>query len=171
MALIDGILIENIQKCLKVSEKALYKYDQDLILRVTHDNHDHHAIERSIVFRYGIHLYNQMSRNDCLKYYHLDNEYNLNMDNYKRGINERLRYPDLIIHKRKSNEDNLIVIECKGWWSSEAEIEADVYKIKDFIAGDLKYKYGLLIKFNKTKIEYYWFNSGYERLENNNPYL
>ena len=42
-------------------------------------------------------------------------------------------YPDLILHKRGNNENNILIIECKGWWSSEEAIQNDREKIMQFL--------------------------------------
>ena len=62
-------------------------------------------------------------------------------------------YPDIIIHKRGSNDSNLIVIEvkkeanvCKKW-----EESSDFKKLEAFTKSDgLKYKYGIYLELNKN---------------------
>jgi len=64
-------------------------------------------------------------------------------------------FPDIIIHKRGSKEDNLLVIEVKK--STNDNNNFDKVKIKAFIDNkDYKYKYGLFLcidmKGNNDKI-------------------
>ncbi|MHA1285084.1 MAG: hypothetical protein ACTSQP_21505 [Promethearchaeota archaeon] len=64
-------------------------------------------------------------------------------------------YPDIIIHKRGSQEDNLLVIEVKKS-SNRRNRNLDRYKIKELKNGPYKYKYGLfLVIDNRTPI-YEW---------------
>lgn len=54
-------------------------------------------------------------------------------------------YPDIIIHKRNSNDFNLLVIEFKTYWNDN--IEDDVKKINQLIdpSGVYRYKYGMSV--------------------------
>jgi hypothetical protein len=60
-------------------------------------------------------------------------------------------YPDILLHKRGSNEHNLLIIEFKTWWSPDNS--RDLIKLKDFTRPDGKYKYkcGLSIILGKDK--------------------
>ena len=99
--------------------------------------------------------------------YNVDCEYNRNMADIKKielisqkNISETDAegntvsvYPDIIIHKRGSNDSNLIVIEvkkeanvCKKW-----EESSDFKKLEAFTKSDgLKYKYGIYLELNKN---------------------
>ena len=60
-------------------------------------------------------------------------------------------------YKRKCNESNLLVIECKGWWSNPCDVEKDRNKIKAFISSDTyRYHFGLLLTFGTEKPDYEW---------------
>lgn len=96
-----------------------------------------------------------MNRDEELKHYNLDNEYNRNIDDLKRTDNyENGRYPDLIIHKRGNNKNNLLIIECKK--ENNNNLEEDINKINDFMVenGKYKYKYGISIIFKKHEVIY-----------------
>lgn len=124
----------------------LYKNDKELIGRG--------VCERAIVFRFGIYLQRIMSRDIELNEYNLDCEYNRNMDDLKRTENyQNGRYPDLIIHKRGSNLNNLLVIEFKKRNSSSSE---DIKKINDFMSlnGEYKYRYGISIVLKEKEVIY-----------------
>ena len=109
-----------------------------------------HLSEKSIMFRLGIYLEKYIKEDDDLKKYHLDSEYNRNVDKVKCITNdndeEKNIYPDLIIHERGSKENNLIVIELKMYWN-EKGVENDYIKLKKLTdpKGDFCYKYGLSI--------------------------
>ena len=68
-------------------------------------------------------------------------------------LSNNLVIPDLIVHKRHSNEDNLLVLEFKTWWNKDQR--ADKNKIKGFINpnGMYHYKYGAVILIGKTREE------------------
>ena len=69
--------------------------------------------------------------------------------------------PDIIIHKRNTNH-NLIVVEIK---TNNQDDACDIEKLKLFTANDGKYKYslGLFIKFNRNnKPSMRWFQNGNE---------
>lgn len=109
----------------------------------------HHAGERSIVFRYAHYLQNLICEDPWLKDFDLDCEYNRNgvecksLPSFQNGT-----YPDLIIHKRGSNDYNILVMEFKTYWNPN--IEADVRKIEEFMdsKGKYKYKYGVSVLIN-----------------------
>ena len=68
-------------------------------------------------------------------------------------------YPDLILHKRGSNENNILIIECKGWWADDKDIEEDKEKIIAFLNSErYKYMFGLLIIFNRENIVFNWID-------------
>ena len=125
-------LKEEIIKCLKKAGNELYLVDSSLISDKTYL--DVHAHERSICFRFGTYLNKYIESNSFLKKYDLDAEYNRDIDMIKRlpGWPNGC-YPDLILHKRGNNENNILIIECKGWWSSEEAIQNDREKIMQFL--------------------------------------
>ena len=65
-----------------------------------------------------LYLNKYIDSNKLLKKYDLDTEYNRDIEGFKRLANRPNGwYPDLILHKRGSNENNILIIECKGWLS------------------------------------------------------
>lgn len=135
--------------------KELYKNDRYLI--------KHNVNERAVVFRFGIYLQRLISKNNYFDNYNLDNEYNRNMDDSKRLSDyENGVYPDLIIHKRGSNEYNLLIIECKTEWNSD--ISEDINRIRRFVDtnGRFRYKYGLSILFKKNEVKCIFIEYGKE---------
>ena len=139
---------EKIECILEKACKKIYKEDRYLI--------NNRVSERAIVFRLGIYIQRLMNRDAELKLYNLDNEYNRNGQDSKRmpGF-ENGTYPDLIIHKRGSNINNKIIIECKTWWNDDIYI--DMQKLREFIniRGKYKFKYGISIIFRKNTTCFY----------------
>lgn len=62
--------------------------------------------------------------------------------------------PDIIIHERGSNKDNLVAIEVKTWWNNKDE-ERKRDEDKLFYLTDsfhqYRYKYGLSLIINKNR--------------------
>ncbi|WP_295100705.1 hypothetical protein [uncultured Candidatus Kuenenia sp.] len=134
---------ENLVKLVKQALKKVYDEQKYLI-----DNKVH---ERSIVFWFGIYLY-ELVKDTKFSEYNLDFEYNRNYKQPKSTKNFRAgTYPDIILHKRGSNEDNLLIIEFKPYW--ENDINIDLRKLKDFTDNKGKYKYlmGFLIVIEKDQ--------------------
>ena len=74
-----------------------------------------HNSERGIVFRFGIYL--DKLKLPVLHEYDIDVEYDRNIDCKKCVPGwENGCYPDIIIHKRGTNTDNLLILEFKTWW-------------------------------------------------------
>jgi hypothetical protein len=111
----------------------LYQGDADLLDRQVH--------ERSIVFRFGLYFY-ELLKNSSYSKLDLDFDYNRNMCDSKRtprfpdGI-----YPDLILHKRRSNRDNILALEFKTYWNKSHE--TDIYKLRDLTNPQQQYRFKL----------------------------
>lgn len=130
--------------------------------------------ERSIAHRLAIYLENEF------QYYHVDCEYNINIETesqrkYIHMLEEEIKkykpkrdidnfpaseiddyrnvsvYPDIIVHHRGTNIDNLLVIEIKKSNSTITD-DFDLLKLERYTShyfnDGLKYKYGVFIKFN-----------------------
>lgn len=136
-------LLENlIQKSLD----DLYANDKYLI--------EHRVAERDIVHRFAHYFENHMC-GTVISEYNVDCEYNRNGYEIKQ-VNGSYIYPDFIVHKRGSNEDNLLVIEFKTWWNPNND--ADINKIKYLMHPLLvfHYKYGCSITIGLNNAEYCW---------------
>ncbi|AHB14116.1 hypothetical protein [Dehalococcoides mccartyi] len=68
------------------------------------------------------------------------------------GIKKRV-FPDIVVHKRKTDHSNLLVIEAKK--HSNTDTEQDDFKLKRFTKtdGDYHYQLGLLLILNLNSIE------------------
>ena len=87
--------------------------------------------------------------------YNVDCEYNRNGYGIKQ-VNGKYVYPDFILHKRGSNEDNLLIIEFKTWWNPDND--ADIDKIRWMMNPQYiyQYKYGCSITINQDNSEIFW---------------
>lgn len=132
--------------------KKLYNNDPELIECAVN--------ERSIVFRFGLYFAELLS-NSSFKGYHLDCEYNRNLGKPKRTKNFPTGViPDVLLHRRNANDENILVLEFKGYWN-KSDRNNDHNKIIDFTnqAEDNIYKYGIggVVEIEKDdfNIEYY----------------
>lgn len=121
---------------------ALYRYDHELL--------DKDANERSITHKLAEHLQREFP------YWHVDCEYNRLGSNAKRlrlplvdeqtctaATEARTVYPDIIVHRR-GTQQNLVVIEVKK--QGGAPVTEDEAKIKAFSKDSgYAYQYGLLL--------------------------
>ncbi len=67
-------------------------------------------------------------------------------DTKSTDLKQTTVYPDIIIHKRGNNEDNLLVIEVKKEENNSSK-DYDTNKLKAF-TNQLNYKFGFFIEFN-----------------------
>jgi len=109
---------------------------------------DHHLLdvgvnEKTVTFRLGHYLIGLYPNQD------VDCEYNRNGQTAKflDPNDEHGKYPDIIIHKRGSNADNMIVIEAKKEGNN---IGDDDMKLRGFTSPNYEYRYdfGIHITFN-----------------------
>ena len=132
-----------------------------------------HAAERAIVFRWAYYLNTLLepefkaTQDSHDNPYTIDLEYNRHNFDRKRLDNTSI-FPDLIIHRR-DKPDNLLVVECKGWWNhNDDEIDKDKNRLKSMTqqSGDYQYRLGLFITFKKqledTRENLYWYLNGCE---------
>jgi hypothetical protein len=82
--------------------------------------------------------------------YDVDCEYNrrVGLDPIKRANNGRRVYPDIVVHRRRQQNDNLLAVEVKKTKAGSKAIQKDEKRLKeDYVRGQLNYKYGLLVLF------------------------
>lgn len=159
-----GDMRGKLEKYIMEAFEMLYKNDKHLINNMPDSfrrlDNKHHVGERSIVFRYAFYLQKLINEDEQLKRYHLDCEYNRNgietkaLPRFPNGT-----YPDLIIHKRGSNEYNLLVMEFKTYWNSDQK--GDIEKIREFmdVHGSYKYKYGIAVLIGREKPIIDWIST------------
>ena len=150
-------LVEVLQNAIN----AVYQ-EERFLLRFAQE--DREGLEQAFVFRTGIHLSNLLKETPYAAL-DLDSEYNKNHGNTKtsRRFLNGLR-PDLIIHRRDSNEENTLVAEFKGWWNND--IDADISKLEDLTDPNDYYHYliGVFVCIDKTKAIFRYFINGSEIL-------
>lgn len=153
-------MIQDLQQdLLEVVKLALYEfYKNDMNELLRGDRIQNAVSERSMVFRIGIYLENIIKSHEEFKNYNLDSEYNRNNLKPKK-IYDKNTYPDLIIHKRRSNDSNLLVIEFKKGEPRKIDYDEDINKLKNYTKTDYtyKFKFGFYIELHnsKCKIEIY----------------
>lgn len=103
--------------------------------------------------------------------YNVDCEYNKHLGGAKI-IDQHTVIPDILVHKRKVDEDNLLAVEVKARRNMGEVLRSrdrqlvlgDYDQLKKYTKQDgvLKYKWGvfILVLFNETKME--WFQDGTE---------
>lgn len=142
----------DLNKIIRGSLRKLYLNDIELI-KIG-------GMEQAIAFRFGLYLVKESNQFDWLKDLNVDMEYNKNGNDQKKTF--RRQYgtrPDLIIHKRGTNETNVLIVEIKGWWNNEPR-EMDIIKLEDFTSqyGDYKYGYGVILELNPEEPEINYFS-------------
>lgn len=167
--------LNSLLSILNSSVQELYEKDKDLLLR---DETPLEGMERSCAFRIGHYLCNNLIQDEALAGYHVDMEYNKKGDQPKiikdRRRKDRRRRPDLIVHRRSVDDDNLLVVEFKHGLGHDTSNDKD--KLKGFTceSGEYKYKLGVLVELNISekkseldisKIRYTYFYRGEEVTE------
>lgn len=149
---------EELYIAIREAFEKLYTHDAFLIYhddpQKSHTNTttvNNHAGERSVVFRFAYYLQNELSKISKYSELNLDCEYNRKGVGIKRipGFENGI-YPDVILHTRNEDKNNILIIEFKSYWNDE--IDRDEEKIKSMIniSGDYKYKYGIVVIIGQT---------------------
>jgi hypothetical protein len=131
------------------------------------------ANERSITHKLAEYLQQLLSS------HHVDCEYNrhgVESKRLPRHCRERDKdyvYPDIVVHLRGTDEDNLLVIEAKPTWDTRVGVpECDRVKLQEFTKPNAEYRYefGLFIGFNRlAEPRLVWFNDGAELHDTDAP--
>lgn len=141
---------EIVHTLIKKSIDALYKNDSYIL------SNQYNINERTVTHRLAIYLENHFSEFG----YHVDVEYNRMRTDYENKgelgnlLGKKLNwekteegscfiYPDIIIHKRDTDE-NLIEIEVKMAWKNHKK-KYDYEKINEYMT-QLGYQYGVFIE-------------------------
>lgn len=150
---------------LKEAVNECYERDKCLIDR---------SMEQASVARIFYYIQRAIDTDDRFaqfREYNLDCEYNKNMNDPKRLCeNERGKRPDVILHKRLSNDGNLLILEFKNSIQNNQQnnlINDDYEKLKRFTASNSIYKYflGVSVKLNNDQAQYKFFQNGQEKNE------
>jgi hypothetical protein len=141
--------MNELQKSIIQALKMLIKVDSDLI--------ETQPKEESINHKLAQYLEAVLDEKNLLGYCCVDIEYNKYKEGEKKGSNGRYIRPDIISHKRRSgNEDNLIVIEAKKNYDSRRDRE----KVIDLVDNkNYQYSVGAVISYfpkrEHVKIKFY----------------
>lgn len=151
--------VEQLQVLVRDALKVLYGRDRDLIRRSVH--------EASIAHRLAVYLeillYQQLDLSPFDQSgYDVDVEYNRNGRETKRLVRgKRGKRPDIIIHERGSNENNLLIIEIKknepmkNGNSDDSKLCGATDENHDF-----RYKLGLYLSLTHNTAELIWYRNG-----------
>lgn len=146
----DEVKFEDIKKLVNASLEKFYKNDRDLI--EISDERDM-VSERCMVFHIGGYMKNKMNTLSKFQWADLDCEYNRDMENPKR-MYEDIVVPDLLIHRRRSNKNNLLVIEFKKINAFEEDKKRDKKKLIYLTdqEGRFKYNFGLYVELGTHEV-------------------
>lgn len=155
----QNITFDDIKSLVQCSLEDFYTQDSVLL---DYNTENDAVAERCMMFRIGWYMLNKMKTLEKFHWADLDCEYNRNFDHPKsmykltlEGLPEKIKdaIPDLLIHKRRSNENNLLVIEFKKGTPSPNQKDNDEEKLIYFTDTSKEYGYdiGLYIELHKNK--------------------
>jgi hypothetical protein len=158
---------ETLKTLLGFALARFYKNDKEII--------EKKGTEQASVARIFYYLQDAILHNEEfkeLKYLNLDSEYNKQGDESKIMGTHKIR-PDILVHKRGCNENNLFVLEFKTWSNTNkiekdgetiSASEWDKRKLKALTHPDGAYHYqlGAFVKLGKENSEITFFERGEE---------
>lgn len=158
MAHKDNINFADIKQLIDNALTEFYSNDGVLL---EYDTEDKAVAERCMVFRIGWYMLNRMKCIKKLRWADLDCEYNRNfcdpkymyvMDTASNKYKKKNIVPDLLIHQRRSNENNLLVIEFKKGDPEPDDRNKDIQKLAYFTDPGMEYtySYGLYIELHRN---------------------
>lgn len=140
---------DEIEGKVKASLRKLRKHDKYLL--------DNNLNERTITYKLATYIQEEFQdfNVDC-EYNRFDDlvkrievpKYNVNWDDTEA----RTIFPDIIVHKRGTQENNLLVIEIKKSSNSDSGI-IDRMKLKALIKYPYNYKFGLFLRIKIDDID------------------
>lgn len=165
------IPIKELQDLLKTTLEKFYSSEDNKLLLLN-------GVERTCVFRIGLYLHDEIKvkieeenkdkskeipqkETKIFSSIELDSEYNKHFENPKVDNKGRLIRPDLIMHSRFNDDNNVMAIEFKGYWNKKG-IERDTEKLKTFTEKEKGYKYqlGVLVVLEKEYADMICFRNG-----------
>lgn len=165
------IPIKELQDLLKTALEKFYSSEDNKLLLLN-------GVERTCVFRIGLYLHDEIKvkieeenkdenkeipqkETKFFSSIELDSEYNKHFENPKVDNKGRLIRPDLIVHSRFNDDNNIMAIEFKGYWNKKG-IERDTEKLKTFTDKKNGYKYqlGVLVVLEKEYADMICFQNG-----------
>ena len=143
--------IENIKELIESAVEQLYEKDYYLI--------EHGLWEVCITHRLAIYIEKQFKDSP---YDRLNVDIEYNNDGYgekKIVVDENGKRPDIIIHKRGVNTNNLLIVEMKKNTVSDSEDDKKLCCATEQTS-KFKYKLGLFLNIMKDSVEYTWYVDG-----------
>ena len=162
----DQVKFEDIKKLVNAALETFYKNDWDLI---EIDSRENMASEQCMVFHIGGYMKNKMSTLTKFQWADLDCEYNRNMADPKMLYDGSRFIPDLIIHRRRSNENNLLAIEFKKKNANPHDKEDDRSKLMYLTDQEkaFKYNFGLFVELGSHEVNVEVYQEGKMQTELN----
>lgn len=169
-----GIGFEDLRSLLNYCLKEFYSNDKSLL---NYDTESKAVAERCMVFHIGWYMLDRLKTLAVMQGLSVDSEYNRNFTHpkgmYKQTygeIDEKIKktYPDLILHKRRSNSENILVIEFKKGKAKQADRNNDYEKLVYFTDQnkEYKYKFGFYVELYKSgRAKVFVFQNG-KRMSN-----
>lgn len=125
---------------------ALYKHDAGMLVRRTN--------ERAVTGRLALYLQGEFS--DCK----VDVEYNRHIDAPKKA-GSSLIVPDVVVHSRGNDEQNILAVEVKPFWSARSR-DNDRAKLCYLTGPEYQYDLGALVELLAGSYRILWFCNGEE---------
>ena len=151
--------IKIIKNVVKKSVKRIFENDFILLKNNTHEQDISHRLAHYMENSLNNYLWFRQSQLS------VDVEYNRDIADTKKINNENCR-PDIIIHERFTNENNIIAVEIKKDNENDRD---DFNKLRSFTqitqGNQYKYQIGLYLSFstNDKKATYVYFENGEEK--------
>lgn len=154
----DMVTFEELKALINSALADFYTNDSVLL---DYNTEDKAVAERCMVFHIGWYIISRIKGIPSLSWANVDCEYNRNFNHPKSmyeitlaGIQKKIKdaVPDLLIHQRRSNENNLLVVEFKKGTPSDTLFLNDEEKLIYFTDAQNEYKYsfGLYIELHKN---------------------
>ena len=163
----DKFEIEEVKELVCSALKSLYKYDAVLYKFETDDSYIN---ERCLSFRIGLYMYEEIKNNCKYAGYDIDSEYNRHLNDVKRASKNKDEciIPDILIHKRKNDDNNLLLIEIKKDTSRDDDgFLKDIHVLKNLTLqtppdniNRYKYKFGMHIILGESNAIIYVYQNG-----------
>ncbi len=139
--------LEEAKSLIDYALSEFYKNDKQLV--------DYQSIKKSVaencmVFRIGWYLLDKIRNDPRYAGISLDCQYNRNFECTKglfleneNGRREKIKntIPDLLLHKRRANAENLMVLEFKKGKPTQEQMAVDAEKLCYYTSQDREYRY------------------------------
>lgn len=132
------IKLEDLKRLLECALQEFYEEEPSLFNYVSGA-----VAERCMVFRIGHYMQNIMNNysEQLFEGLILDCEYNRHGENVKTVDGPKKGIPDLLIHQRKNDDNNILCIEFKKGKPLQNDELEDIKKLEIFTSRSREYKY------------------------------